>query len=386
VNLLADRILARIVAILYLAAPLGIYYSRSVHIDFTAICFAHALLFCSMRYLDRGGTGTLALATLAGSLAFLIKAPYAFYLIVPAVWYAWSDRDRRARLAPVVAVFGWSALMFGAWHAYSQRINHQAPDLSFIPSYRPYVDRYEWYFGTLADRARIDAWYTVIGRVYREIAGTVWWILVPFGFLAGARLGRYFSFAFAWSVGAAAFLLLFFTLNEAHNYYQIPFIAPFSLWLAAPIYACWMAKPPRSHIGRIGAALALTGYVGTSLFVAHRRFYRTDPYQLTVGRLIQTRSSDMDLVVMSHAAARHGDPSFLFYARRYGWSVGPDELSPAVIESLRPHGATLVVTSSAEPPSPATRAYLAKWPVVEAAQIEGTEVTIRRLAAPRRWP
>jgi hypothetical protein len=386
VKLLADGPMAKIVTLLYMAAPLGVYYSRAVHIDFTAVCFAHALLFHALRYLDRGCRRDLLLAASAGTIAFLIKAPYAFYLIAPAVAYAAFERDRRRRLVPVVGVFVWSAAAFCGWFGYTQWVNRQAPDLSFIPSYERHVHRYRWYLGALADRARVDAWYTVIGRIYREIAVTLWWALIPFGFRARRRLRTYFTVTLAWSGGVAAYLLVFFTLNEMHNYYQIPFIAPFCLWLAAPIHACWTAGGERARAGRIAAGLLLAGYAASSLYVASSRFYWTDPVQLAVGRFIQATTSEDDLVVMAHWDATHGDPSFLFYARRYGWSVGPDELSPQVIEGLRPHGATLVVTSTGRPPPEATRAYLARWPLVETARVDGHLVSIHRVAAPRPWP
>jgi hypothetical protein len=276
--------------------------------------------------------------------------------------------------------------MFGAWHSYAAWINRQAPDLSFIPSYAPHVDRYGWYFGTLADRARFDAWHTVVGRVYREIASTFWWVVIPFGILVRERPRGYYEVALGWTAGTAVYLVLFLTLNEAHNYYQIPFIAPFCLWLAAPIHACWTATGDKARAGRIAAVVVLAGYTATSLVVASRRFYWTDPYQLAVGSFIRERTSDMDLIVMSHSEAAHGDPSFLFYARRYGWSVGPGELSPAAIEGLRPHGATLVATSTAHPPSPATREYLGRWPMVGSRTIGGRQVHLHRLAPSRTWP
>jgi 4-amino-4-deoxy-L-arabinose transferase-like glycosyltransferase len=383
---LADATMGRIVAVVYMAAPLGIYYSRAVHIDFTAVCFAHGLVFLCLRYLDTGGRRHLVVASLAGTLAFVIKAPYAFFLAAPVVVYAVRDPTRRGRLGPVLGVFAWSALTFAAWHTYSEAINRRAPDLSFIPSYERHVDRYRWYFGTFADRARFDYWYTVLGRVYREIATTFWWIVVPFGVLVRERYRAYFVFALAWSAGAVVYLLVFFTLNEAHNYYQIPFIAPFSLWLAAPIHACWTATGERARLARATACAVLAAYVASSLVVASRRFYRPEPFGVAAGRFIEASTSPDDLIVMApRSDSRHGVPTYLFLARRYGWSVGPDELSPEVVEGLRPHGATLVVSSTASPPPAPTLAYLARQELVGSRIVAGFAVNIHRIAPPRKW-
>ncbi len=181
VRLVSDDTLARIATLLYMAAPLGIYYSRAAHIDFTAVCFSHALLYYTMRVVVSGRRRDLALAIGAGTLAFVIKSPYAFYLIVPALTFCYLRRADRERWLETLAAFAIPALAFCGWFAYVQSVNRQAPDLSFIPSYHTHVDRFRWYLGTMADRWRLEPWLNVTGRVFREIAVTVWWVLVPFG-------------------------------------------------------------------------------------------------------------------------------------------------------------------------------------------------------------
>ena len=386
VSLLHDRVLAQIVALLYMSAPLGIYYSRAVHIDFTAIFFSHALLFYSMRFVATNRWTDLASAILTGTLAFVIKAPYAFYLIMPAFFFC---QHRRAGLRTVLLVgvaFAVPAAAFAGWFAYSQWINQQAPDLSFIPSYFRHVNRFYWYFGTPAQRWTLDPWQTVVGRVYREVAATVWWALVPLGLLARDRLAIYYRFSLWWLAGTLIYLLLFLNLSEMHNYYQIPFIAPFSLGLAAPIYHWWTATGRWARPGRITATLALTGYAASSMFVATERFYRTDPDYLAIGEFVRARTSDDDLVIMANTDATHADPSFLFYARRYGWSVGHDELSPRILHALAAQGATVVVTSTMWPPDEETESYLRTTLLVDVMRVDHERVTVHRLAPPATRP
>ena len=222
--------------------------------------------------------------------------------------------------------------------------------------------------------------------MFREIAVTVWWVLVPFGLLIRHRVAAYYVFALAWTAGTLVYLALFLTLNASHNYYQIPFIAPFSLLLAVPIYACWTATGERARVGRAVAAAVLVCYVGSSMYVATRRFYQTNPVAEAAGRFIASVTSDTDLVVMSYNVANHPDPSFLFYARRYGWSVGHYELSPRIIQGLLTHGATIVVTSTEYPPDQRTRAYLEQWPILATTDVPGNDIIVRRLApAPKSW-
>jgi hypothetical protein len=385
VELVHDQLLARIVTLVYMAAPLGIYYSRAVHIDFTAVCFSHALLFYSLRTAATGNLRDFVAASLAGAVAFAIKAPYAFYLIVPAFLFCHRRRLGIRRWGLVCAAFGVSVAAFLAWFLHSQSVNRQAPDLSAIPSYFPHVNRFRWYFGTFAERLTIEPWRTVIGNVFREIAGTVWWAFVPLALVARARLAGFYAFALAWTAGTFVYLILFLTLNAIHNYYQIPFIAPFSLWLGAAIYACWTARR-QARLMRLAAVLALVGYASTSMLVAANRFYRADPGHIAIGDFVRTRTKEDDLVVMAYTISTHADPSFLFYARRYGWSVGHDELSPQVLQALASRGATVAVTSTIWPPDEMTRSYLGTLEFIDGMRIGDGEVFLHRVTPTGRDP
>ncbi len=386
VALIHDRLMAQITTLLYMAAPLAIYYSRAVHVDFTAVCFAHAFFYGMLRFVESRRARDLWGAVGAGVIAFMIKSPYVFYLLIPVLWFCYQRRAGTKSLLMILVAFALPSAAFVGWFSYSQRVNAHAPDLSFIPSHFVQVNRFGWFFGTAADRLRLDLWQTVIGRVYREIASTVWWVLAPIGLLMRNELRAFYGFTASWTVGTLVYLLLFLTLNADHSYYQIPFIAPFCLWLAPAIYGCWSGRPPLGRSGRPAAAALLIAFAASSMFVTSRRFYRIDPLQLAIGSFIEAKTSPDDLIVMAHTNAKFADPSFLFYAHRYGWSIGPDEISRQVIEGLTPLGASVVVTSTLWPPDQRARAFLEALPLDGSLNIGGGQVTIRRLGPSHRWP
>jgi 4-amino-4-deoxy-L-arabinose transferase-like glycosyltransferase len=382
VTLVQDRTLAWFVTIVYLAAPLGIYYSRAVHVDFTAVCFGHALVYFAVRFAGTRRARDAGAAAGAGVLAFLIKAPYAFFLIAPVLaWCRLAGAARRIWIG-VAAIFAGAAIVFLGWFAYTQRVNAQAADLSVIPSYFAQVNRFGWFFGTLGDRWSVEIWRTVVGNIYREIGSTVWWAAVPLALLARDRLRGFHVFALAWTAGAAVYLVLFLTLNAMHNYYQIPVIAPFALWLGAACYGVWTIGGDERRAPRIVAVALVAAYAVTSFVVATQRFYRTDPLNLAIGQFVNAQTTDEDLVVMAYTPAAYADPSFLFYARRFGWSVGHQELSPEIIRTLAAHGATAVVTSTLWPVGREARAYLDGQPLDGALDIGGGTVWVHRLASP----
>ncbi|MBM4047878.1 MAG: hypothetical protein FJ279_22485, partial [Planctomycetes bacterium] len=83
VRFLFDRLVAVWATAIYLVLPLGIFYSRAVHIDFCAVGLAHAMLYYWTRGYAENKPPLLAAGTACGVLAFLVKAPYAFYLLLP---------------------------------------------------------------------------------------------------------------------------------------------------------------------------------------------------------------------------------------------------------------------------------------------------------------
>src|SRR5690606_20079659 len=83
VRRLAPGQTAWIVAALYCAMPLGLLYSRAIHVDFSAIAFAHAMAYHLLRGYEKNRAGHLVLGAIAAAVAFAIKVPYAFYFAIP---------------------------------------------------------------------------------------------------------------------------------------------------------------------------------------------------------------------------------------------------------------------------------------------------------------
>ncbi len=146
VSLLRDQLLSWIVVVIYMGAPLGIYFSRAVHIDSAALCFGHALLYDFLRYGDTGRRRDLICATVASALGLLVKAPYVFFLILPALYVQLVKGQRRRAVISAVA-FGAALAVGVSWYLYAQSVNRRAPDLSFVRGYSPPADRLDIYIG-----------------------------------------------------------------------------------------------------------------------------------------------------------------------------------------------------------------------------------------------
>uniref|UniRef100_UPI0025CE9B3E ArnT family glycosyltransferase n=1 Tax=Algoriphagus sp. TaxID=1872435 RepID=UPI0025CE9B3E len=87
VRLLSNVSMARIATLVYLSLPLSFFYSRAVHIDFSVIFLAHAMVYYFFRGIDNRNGWYVLLSGAITTLAFLIKIPYAFYWFLPMSMY-----------------------------------------------------------------------------------------------------------------------------------------------------------------------------------------------------------------------------------------------------------------------------------------------------------
>ena len=331
--------------LLYVALPLAQFYSRALHIDFAAMCFAHAMAFHLIAGDRRGSPVHFTAGAAAASLAAVIKAPYALALGIPvaAYFFVQGERRRIARLAAVMII----PLALGIlWQRYADRVNAAAPDWSFIPGYFKFTGLSRWYFGDLALRFDPQAWREIGGRLFAEaltrsgallaLAGIAW-----FGLRRPTRNRPAAAFLLGWIAALVLHVVLFFNLNLQHDYYQIPFVAPAAVLMAMALVALREASwPARAGLRTaIVIGLGATVVLESTLF-AERNDYKLDPVREGAGVIIAAHTSETSLVIVSEPATDCRDPRILFRARRNGWSIGAADLSPAVVRGLVANGAT----------------------------------------------
>ncbi|MEM9820031.1 MAG: hypothetical protein AAF985_03125, partial [Bacteroidota bacterium] len=137
---------ARWATIVYLALPLSWFYSRAIHIDFSAIFAAHAMLFYYLRGIQERRSLDLFWSSLWAIFAFLIKAPYAFYFALPMLVFAFSQQAFWWMIQRAI-FFGLPIMLFVIWQQYVYQVNGQAPDWDYILHYRKFNNNNHWYFG-----------------------------------------------------------------------------------------------------------------------------------------------------------------------------------------------------------------------------------------------
>lgn len=349
---------------LYTLAPLGIAYSRMVHPDFTIIFFSHVFLYALLRFVASGGWGWWGVAVVGGIGAFLMKAPYGFFLGLLPGWWWLTDKDRRTLgrfvgMATVLVLPLAAAIWFN-----HHRIAQEAPFAESL------VYPMKWtsessagrFFGTLADRLAIDGWKTIAKRM-------VWLVLTPFGVvLAVAGLVRSRAAAplrsapWVWLTGAVIYgLVVFPMVAGGHEYYTIPLMAPAALLAALGAVRLVDVLQDRLAWRPVVATLMVLALTAAGVRAGLQRgpyleglpYFSVDWQRVKAGEAIREHTAPGELVL----AATHGrstgwsDPRILYHAQRRGWAMELRYLDDARLSVYREAGArwlAVLVTPEAE--------------------------------------
>lgn len=338
--------LAFMATAVYIVLPLSIFYSRAVHIDFFAVFFAHAMTYylirgyedCSIRYTFAG--------MMAGCLAFMVKAPYVFYFVIPISVLVIKARRARNLIVLCAAVL-MPVLVFFLWRQHVAAVNGAAPDWFFIPGYMKFLNMNNWYFGPLSMRWDLSVWERIFQRFYQDIASKTGTWLFVFGLIASIVRARSYGirsvwFAWMWLGGVIVYLATFLNLNYVHDYYQIPFLAIVALFIGIAfdtIYGVF-----NSYTQRFGWLPSFCIYLILAyncISYAELNYFWTDEIRIEAGRIIERVTPPGSIVIAAPdiPGTDCRDPRLLYRAKRNGWSVYERYLSKKLIADLKTCGA-----------------------------------------------
>lgn len=344
----------------YALLPLSQFYSRAIHIDFAAVFFAHAMAFHLLRAFKAPRLLDIGLAISAAILGFLIKAPYLFYFALPLLVVALQGNIRR-NLSLLATCFLAALAAFYAWRQHTEAINGAAPDWSFLPRYTRMVNMDAWYYGPLRMRGDAEVWSRLWGRISHDVGSKagIWMAvigLIVALVITGKRQTPGMWPMWAWAAGVAAYLLIFFNLNYIHDYYQIPLLAVFAIFIAMAINAPYCLFRERHSLwGHSAALLLFMLFAGNALAYANSHYYKRDALREEAGRIVAQHTPPNALII---AASDIGyvdcrDPRLLYASDRIGWSLANGDLTASITARLQQLGAShLVILQDSKLPQP----------------------------------
>ena len=308
--------------------------------------FAHAMTYHYIRYILPGSNIPsihLIIGTLAGCMAFLIKAPYVFFLALPIFVLGIQIKNIMKNIHITIG-FAISVAAFLLWRYHAAVIEAAAPDWNFIYG----SDNSNWFFGALEMRLDPNIWKTLAARFYNEVATPLGVVLFISGEIASLtiiiRTGRKEEiFFWIWQFGILCYVMVFLNLNYIHNYYQIPLIAIVSFFIAKSINCVidtnWIG------FGKLAPIIAFSIYIFIfvmSILYSERSYYLLDVVRLECGHIINQKIDKDKLVIVASELinSTHSDPRILYYSHHNGWHISSSNLSPDIISKLKEYGAS----------------------------------------------
>lgn len=328
---------ATLATVIYLCIPLGLYYSRSIHVDFSAMFFMLAGLYYAHKDILSSSWKYWFLSTALFIIGFLIKAPYGFFLFLPLVWYAYQQ-GRVKRVMKTVGVFVLPVLAFLLWRSHVNSVNAAAPDWEFIPNYLKMIQMWEWYFGTWAQRMDPYPWTNLAERFIAYLSSWPGLALILSGILFTQKEQQK-SYWLLWLAGVLGYVFIFFNLNYFHDYYQIPFLPILSVLMALGLLGLSKRVPTQVRDGFMLGVLLLL--VGRNVYYAETNYYQLDEKAILSGEYVQAHTETEQQVITTAAYMDCRNPNWLYRARRTGWSIAPDLMTEEILLRLQQEGAVV---------------------------------------------
>ncbi len=331
----------------YSFAPLGIAAGRAFMPDIPSLSLSIIGLYFFLRWRARGSWRSFLAASLAISLAILIKATSAIigapllYLVVAAVadrgrlGESGGGRGRRPRLPELIlfAIIALGPAAFWYWHA------HVVAQTNY-----PYH-----FFGAGGFELMSWKWYgDILWRAATVSLTPILFVLMLAGALTFPQ--RKGSRVFHWWLVAMIAFVVAAGYGNRHPWYQLPLV-PIAAALAGLFcQECVDRLRAPQVVRRFSAVLLVVIFASASFFNARAYFAPASTDLRELGLVLQTRTAPAALIV----AADDGNPTLLYYAQRKGWHFPekqgiwqgqPLDSAQAIadLEQLRARGAGYVV-------------------------------------------
>ena len=290
-----------------LVQPLSFLVGGQAGGESTAWTFAVWFIYSSHRMMSGGRWGWWWLASFAGCLSAMTKAPYFMTAGLTAFFWLWLSHRNSSRAWLFLVSSGLiSCVAFMAWNFHCHRVYAEAefPTIS-MDAFDEKSGINHWYFGTLAYRLNLHNWVRGGWHLGSVVFGG---FSLSVLLLVATRLKKT-NEAWLWLLAAVCTTLVFTPLLLEHlNYFFI--FAPPTAWLCA---VAAVELEPRiwnlfqtSALGRAAFLLAFfTATLAGTLMIIHANGL-FDTYQDDIARLIKDHTTPAEKIVVW--GTNWGDP------------------------------------------------------------------------------
>ena len=317
-------------AFVYAVLPFSIFFSRGVFQENPLNLYSILALFCLVRFLKKGKPVNFFLSILFNSLLFLTK-PYALCFLLPEVFlFLQSWKLKSFKKVKFYSYFIFSLLPFVLWWVWALRFPEGMPFSSWLLNE-----------GNIRFKGAFFHWIFA-ERIGKLILGNYGLIFFGLGLVI---LGKGDGFFYFWLISLLVYVSVIAKGNVTHDYYQIPLIPIFCIFLAKG--TDWLIFEKKELFNRAVCCL-LFAVCSIFLFAFGwyevRGFYNIQSGVDLAGEAVDQLTSKDSLVTTGDS----NDATLLYNTNRWGWSAGYASEYPnskETIERLKEKGASYYVTT-----------------------------------------
>jgi 4-amino-4-deoxy-L-arabinose transferase-like glycosyltransferase len=312
-------------------APLNVFAGRSFMPDVPSLSLALIGLYFFLRWLDNERPLLLVGATIAISLALLVKLPTAV-IGAPLLFLVWQKWGWKFLKRPSLWFFAAITVLPSlAWYWHAHEIAQQ-----FYPHH---------FFGEGGVRIESLSWYWhIVGQTAIGSLTPILTIMALIGLFVAPR--SRFSGLFRWWLAGVILFVVVVGYGNRHLWYQLPLVPIAAAFAGA---ACaFVGSKISSRVIAVTLSILLVSSFTTLAFWCVQPFYRSSAAQLRDAGLELKKVTPPEALIV---AADMGDPTIFYYGERKGWHFlqndaiyngNPDDSKQAIenLERLRRRGAT----------------------------------------------
>ncbi|MFZ4555307.1 MAG: ArnT family glycosyltransferase [Pseudanabaena sp.] len=321
----SDKKLAFWASFFYIIIPTNIYYSRTFQPESLVLMSAISGTYFFYKWIKNDQKKYLFISSLLICLACLVKVVPAFYLFLPFTYLVWQKFKYKMFSNLNLYLYAFIIIIpTFAWYFHSYQIANEY-GLSFGFG----TERFGWNFQRLGIMFEQIIYFIAVRHLL-----VLGFIAMIFGIFCKRenREEIFFDLLFASNI---IYLLIFANLNSFHEYYQLCFLIPASIYIGK---AFTRTTYSRGVINIILAVFLFTSSLFYSLeYMAKENPNNSELFELA--QIIQQTTPSNSLIV----ATTGGDPTILYLSHRKGWIPSPNAINQTYLSERAKEGATYLV-------------------------------------------
>ena len=362
---LFGRPVGRAAAFLMAVSPSAVFFGRTFISDVPMLFFSVAGVLGYVAYADTRRPAAALLGACGTALAGLVKLP-ALLILAPIAWVSWRRQGWSVFRNPWVSGgLAAAVVATAAWYWHGDRLYHMTGlgqailhpsgtyGLDIAVAARPMMGVSHW--GHYEVLATWD-WYRTLGqRIWTLHLTPIGTAVALCGLVCMVRIPRR-AVIDVWLLAVAAVTFVSAEGNYAHEFHQLPLLAPASLYFGLAAARLFDGPWLKEVGGRLWGPAASAALVGCLALASFERsgvvpgFFRPqalDYLPITAGAVISgVVGPENLLVVVEYEEYGANSPILLYRIDRRGWSFDVRSISPHVIERLKMYyGATYFATT-----------------------------------------